>query len=183
MILVISGDIGSGKTTLARELAKELGYNYRYTGGIFREYAAKEGKTLEEFDKAIVHDPERERAIDDEMKKFMLEGDNRIAEGRMAPFFPTPEGIKRINLFLKASEGVAVKRKAAEIESQGGWADQKIIAKEIQERKRYAGDRYRKLYGIEDYLDPSHFDYIVDTSDLSREETYQKVKELIKPYL
>jgi len=48
-VIRVSGNIGSGKTTLSKRLAKELGYGYHYTGGIFRKLAAEAGLSIEDY--------------------------------------------------------------------------------------------------------------------------------------
>ena len=48
MILTIAGDPGSGKTTVAKKVAAQLGYN-RYSGGDMRSTVAQErGMTIDE---------------------------------------------------------------------------------------------------------------------------------------
>ena len=49
VVITISGLPGSGKTTVARLVAKELGLEHVYAGDIFRRQAAEAGVTLEEY--------------------------------------------------------------------------------------------------------------------------------------
>ena len=43
MKISITGDLGSGKSTVAKQLAKDLGFDYISTGTIFREIAKEYG--------------------------------------------------------------------------------------------------------------------------------------------
>ena len=48
MLITISGLPGSGKTTVARLVARELGLEHVYAGDIFRRQAEEHGLTLAE---------------------------------------------------------------------------------------------------------------------------------------
>ncbi len=47
--ITVGGLAGTGTSTLSRRLAERLGLPYVYTGGLFREEAARRGLTLDEF--------------------------------------------------------------------------------------------------------------------------------------
>lgn len=51
MIITVSGNAASGKTTLARNLAKRLKFKHVSAGGIMREMASEKGQNLIEFSK------------------------------------------------------------------------------------------------------------------------------------
>jgi cytidylate kinase len=63
-IITISGDPGSGKSTIAQELAKKLKAKRIYVGEIRREIARKKGLTLAELNKYAEKHPETDVDIE-----------------------------------------------------------------------------------------------------------------------
>ena len=68
MIIALSGMPGSGKSTVAKQLAEKLGWPRYYIGGLRREAARKRGMTLEEYNKLGETDPATDKEVD-EMQK------------------------------------------------------------------------------------------------------------------
>ena len=68
MRITIAGDIGSGKTTIARELAAHLAVEMRSTGGIQRQLAAARGITTLELDQLAESNSAIDRQIDRYLK-------------------------------------------------------------------------------------------------------------------
>jgi len=48
------------------------------------------------------------------------------------------------------------------------------------EREKMERERYAMLYGIEDHLDPAHYDFILDTTSLSEQTVFEKVMAAIQ---
>src|SRR3990167_7672007 len=48
-VIRVTGHICSGKSSLCKELANALGYEYHYTGGIMRQMAAEMNLSMEDF--------------------------------------------------------------------------------------------------------------------------------------
>jgi predicted cytidylate kinase len=172
-IITIGGNPGSGKTTLARKLAATLGYEELYVGGIFRDIAKERGMTVEQFSEEVKKDPALERSIDDRQKKLMQEKDNLIIQGRVAWFFAQGNQHKVINLFLATDHTIGAQRVAERKEDAAKSIEE--IARATAERIRHDQERYQALYNITDYLDPTHYDIILDTSHLTEDEVFQNV--------
>ncbi|MCL5733272.1 MAG: cytidylate kinase family protein [Patescibacteria group bacterium] len=180
-IIAISGSVGCGKTTIGKRLAENLGYKYHYTGGIFKEMAQKEGKTINEFYEEIKANPAIEKEIDARQEKLMMESDNLVVEGRMAPFLDCGSNKIKINVKITASLSELANRLAKRPENQEKNIN--IIKKEARQRMKTEKERYRKLYGIEDYLADKHFDVIIDTTNLSADEAFKKTKNKIDYFI
>jgi predicted cytidylate kinase len=177
-IITIGGNPGSGKTTLAVKLAAQLHYEELYVGGIFRERAAERGITVEEFTAEIKNDPALERSIDERQKKLMQEKDNLVIQGRVAWFFAQKSPFKVINLFLATDHEIGARRVAERKEDTTKSIEE--IAQATAERIKHDQERYKKLYDIPNYLDPGHYDIILDTSRLTEEEVLSHVLQRLE---
>ncbi|RLG86714.1 MAG: cytidylate kinase, partial [Thermoprotei archaeon] len=64
IVIAVSGPPGSGKTTLAQNLARALGLRYFSTGIVFRELAKKKGLSLEKLSQLAEANHSIDRYID-----------------------------------------------------------------------------------------------------------------------
>lgn len=172
MVIRVSGYPGSGKTTLCKQLADALGYEYHYAGGIFRQMAAEKGMSIEEFYIALSADPATENEVDKRQEALMASKDGLIMEGRVAPFLACPFPTKNILLTVSIEEGA--RRNLGRPENEGRSLDDM----KDQTAKRLAAEEthYRALRGIESHLDPKHFDIVVDTTDITPDEVFSAVR-------
>src|SRR5437667_457898 len=83
VLITISGLPGSGKTTVARLVAQELGLEHVYAGDLFRRQAEAAGLTLEEYARRAETDHSIDRRLDDAMRARAPRGD-AVPEGRPA---------------------------------------------------------------------------------------------------
>lgn len=176
MIITIGGNLGAGKTTLAGRLLRELGGNYQelYIGGIMREMAAEQRMTIEEFYKRLKHNPELERSVDERQAKMMREKDNLIIQGRVAWFFAKGSPFRVFSILLTVDPEVGAKRTKQRPENQSiETVDQ--ISKMNVGRVKLELERYQTLYEIENFLDPAHYDFTLDTTKLSEDQVAEKV--------
>jgi len=164
-IISITGDLGSGKSTVSGLLCKRLGYDYIYTGKIQREIANRYNMTTLELNKYSETHPEIDEEIDSTFKS-LNESSNLIVDSRLAWFF-IPKSFK---VFLKTDLMVSVNR----ISDDKQRESEKYLSKEeavnkIIARKESENKRYMELYGA-DCSDLSNFDLVVDTSFITPEE-------------
>lgn len=170
-IITISGNIGAGKSTIAPILAKKLGYEELYVGGLFREMAKKKGLTIEEFYAHLDENPELEKSVDSKQVKLMRQKDNVIVQGRIAYFFATQTHKSTTSIFLAVNPRIGAKRKIDEGLYPGKTIEEVIslnLAREEDER-----EHYRSLYGIADHLNPEQFDIVCDTTNLTPKQVLE----------
>jgi cytidylate kinase len=179
MIITLGGNLGAGKTTLATRLSKSLGYEQLYIGGIMREMAAEQRMPIEEFYKRLRHNPELERSVDERQAKLMREKDNLIVQGRVTWFFAKSSPFKIFNIFLMVSPEVGAQRTKQRPENRDVATVEEIAATNIV-RAKLEMERYQMLYGIENFLDTAHYDYVLDTTNLTEDEVLEKVLAEIK---
>ena len=91
MIITISGNPGSGKSTVAKILIKKLDAQRIYIGGIMRELAKEKGMTLEELMVYAKTHPEIDKEADvktrDKARKLDQQGEIVLVEGRIQFYF------------------------------------------------------------------------------------------------
>jgi CMP/dCMP kinase len=181
MIISISGAEGAGKSTIAKMLAAKLGWPRYYIGGISREKAKEHGMTLEEYNKWGETDPARDKEVDDYQKELGQTQDNFVIEGRTSWYF-IPNSFK---IFLDVSWEEGARRIFAELAkgNQRNEADNLKSEADVIEslKKRRASDnvRYQKYYGIDAY-DKTHYDYVLDATNLDIDQVFAKVSEAVE---
>ncbi len=168
MLITISGLPGSGKTTVAKLVATELGLEHVYAGNMFRRQAESAGVTLSEYLRRAETDPTIDRQLDDRLRERARGGD-AVLEGRLAAFMAKQAGADALKVYLDASEAV----RAARITDREGGATAERLH-EIQSRETSDWRRYRDIYGV-DYHDPSLYDVVVETDRRTPEDLAQEI--------
>ncbi|MBI4918294.1 nucleoside monophosphate kinase [archaeon] len=175
MKITVSGNLGSGKSTVAKMLAKKYNLKHYSTGDFMRKMAEDRGITLLELSKIADKDKRIDKEIDN-MTKSLTKEDNFVMDSRLAFHF-LPESIK---IFLKVSPDVSAKRIFKEGRKDEKYnvdlekTKQNILTRFESERKRYA-----EYYGI-DYTQEKHYDLVVDTDNKTPEEVLNKIVEYIE---
>lgn len=172
MIITISGNAGSGKSTVAKVLKVKLGMKRYYMGGILRDIAKQKGLTLEEFSNLRLKNSSFDKEID-EYQKNLANKDNIIVEGRTSFYF-IPNSFK---IFLKCSLDVAAERifKDKREEESGTLKEIKEL---LIKRSKQDEQRYLELYGINPF-DESNYDLVIDTSNLRVDEVVEEIISFI----
>ena len=171
MKITISGIGGVGKGTTSKLLAEKIGYKVLSGGDFFRKMADDMDMTVYEFDQYVKENPEYDIKLDEMQKKYGEENDNFVLESRLGWYF-VPDSFK---VKLICDEEIRLKRV---VERDGG----DIFEAKHDEKMRLESihGRYKKLYDIDDFEDDSHYNLIIDTTNLSPEEVVEKILEAIK---
>lgn len=184
MIITFNGDHGSGKSTIAKRIASDLGYDFYYTGKVFREIAAEKGLTYAEMMELMKKDESIDRRVDQKTLELGEEKDNFVFDSRMAWYF-IPQSIK---ILFKVDEDIAADRiyksmieeKSQDRKNEAVGVDSvQQVKKANRIRKENDDKRYQKLYGV-NIWDEQNYDLVVDTSGMNKEEVHQKVLSFIK---
>jgi cytidylate kinase len=177
MIITFNGDHGSGKSTIAKKIAEEIDYPRYYMGQIFRDLAKKRNLTLIEYLKLGETDSSIDKDVDDRIVELAKEKKDFVIESRTAWHF-IPESLK---IFLKVDEAEGVKRMFRHLKKSDDRDNEDKRLKTLQDvlqsnRKRKSADdkRYKKYYGI-DGNDMNNYDLVLDTTNLSIDEVFQKI--------
>lgn len=183
MIISISGNQGSGKSTIAKQLADKLGWPRYYMGGLRREAAKKRGLTLAEYNKLGESDPNTDLEVDRYQENLGKTQDNFVIEGRTSWYF-IPHSLK---LYIYVDEAEGARRIFKELETKASEMrnnEDKVESYEdvllsVQNRKKSDDIRYRQYFGIDVY-DMDNYDFCLDTTKMSKDEVFEAVWAVVR---
>jgi cytidylate kinase len=181
MIISFCGPAGSGKSTMAKMLAKKLGWPRYYIGEIRRQKAAERGMTLAEYNKLGETSPETDIEVDKYQKKLGEKEDNFIIEGRTSWHF-IPHSLK---IYIDVDEKIGAERVFQSLQKENKRnedSDLKTVKDVLtSHKKRKASDiiRYKKYYNFDVY-DKSNYDFIIDSSNQNKEESFKMLYNFVK---
>ncbi len=169
-IITIAGTLGSGKSSTANLIAKDLGFTRFSSGDFMRKIALELGLTLNELSARAETDATIDTKIDDEVRKAG-EMDKIVIDSRLA-FHWIPDSFK---IYLDLSPDIAKDRILKNLEenalrqkSEGSVSADEIYTKIIK-RLESEKKRYQELYGI-DHTNKENFDIVIDTSKNNLEQ-------------
>ena len=161
----LAGDLGSGKSTVAKIITERTGAEYYATGAIMREVARRHGMDIAEFNVYAETHPETDREIDDGLVALSDDPRDLIIDSRMAWHFTrnTFRVYMTTEPEISAARIMAAKR---DVESFGSLEE---TAAQIVRRRASEKKRYQDLYNV-DLTDFNNYTLIVDTSYATPEE-------------
>lgn len=171
MIITISGMPGSGKSTVARILAKKLKYTHYSIGDLRGKIAIKHDLTIDELNKIGETEAWTDREPDEYMAMLGKTEDNFIIDGWVGFHF-IPHSFK---VFIDIDPRIAAKRVF-----KNQRPDEKPVEtiEEMQEmlvnRAKQSNERYKKYYNIS-YQNRANYDLVIDSSRLSPEEIINQI--------
>lgn len=172
MIITISGDIGSGKSTTGKLLSQRLGYKYLSTGAIQRKIAEEMGMTTLELNILT----EKRRDIDDKIDGYTraLDGsdENFVVDSRLAWHF-IPSSYK---VFLLCEEAIAAERISADTLRKSDEQNRDIqhLLGKIKERRKSEKERFKKIYNI-DFEQLDNYNLIIDSAYFYPDQIVQMI--------
>ncbi|MGV8172481.1 MAG: cytidylate kinase family protein [Candidatus Woesearchaeota archaeon] len=175
MIITISGQACSGKTTVGKLLAKRLKYEFFDIGTLRKNAAKVYGMTIEEYNVYGMMHPETDMDADAETIRLGKTLDNFVIQGRLAYHF-IPKSFK---VYLTVDPDIAAKRifldKDPSRNSKSKTADLDEIKRLNKERDQSDILRYDKIYGIKDFTEKQNYDLVIDTSNITPEQVVDKI--------
>lgn len=168
--IVVSGDIGTGTTTLAKSLAEKLNFKYTSTGDFFRSYAKEHDIPL--WDKAAVPD-DIDRKIDTQFTKSLENDAGIVVDSHYAGWFT--RNMRDVFKILLVCD-----KKTAEERIINRDHTHKENSHEVHKRREGIVAKFKKLYSNENHEDPKYFNLVLETTTSTPEETLNQVLKELK---
>ena len=180
MLISITGNLGSGKSTICAILRDKYGFEIFSTGNINREVARKLGISALELNKRLKQDHSLDDEIDSTVTRISIErkDDKLIFDSRMAWHFARDT----FKIFLTIDPSEAARRvmlnPRGEEEKYSSVEDARngLIARGNVER-----ERFMDIYGV-DYFDNNNYNLIVDTTSRTPDEIVRIIMESFELY-
>jgi len=175
MIITISGKAGSGKSTVAKEVAKKLNLKHYSIGDLMRQIAKERNMSLIELSRLA----EKDSSIDTELDRKNIElreEDNFVIDGRLTAYFSPYAELK---VFLDCKDKVRAERILNDKREEEKSRNINALIKTIRQREQSERKRYNNLYNIDCY-DKKLYDLIIDTTNLSVNEVVEKIIKAVK---
>lgn len=163
--IVISGDIGTGTSTLATGLSQKLGWPVLTFGQLFRQFVKDNNIPL--WDKMAVP-AEWEYKTDQLFHEKLKNEEHLIVDGHYQAWLNRDQ--KHVfRILLTLDPEVASQRILQRVDHMHTETPETI-----QKRREGLKTSFKKLYGAADYFNPQLFDLIIDTGKNSIPQTLEQ---------
>ncbi|MCR5728680.1 MAG: dephospho-CoA kinase [Lachnospiraceae bacterium] len=162
MHITLTGNLGSGKSTIAKIMAEKFGYTIYSTGKIQRELAEERGLTVLEMNKLMQQDHSYDNIIDEKVTELSKNSTKELFfDSRLAWHFAE----KSFKVFLSVGIDEAARRvfnddKRGDVEK---YKSQEEAKANLIERARTEDVRYKEIYGL-DYFNMNNYDLVLDST-------------------
>lgn len=162
MHITLTGNLGSGKSTIAKIMAEKYGYEIYSTGKIQRELAEERGLTVLEMNKLMQQDHSFDNIIDEKVTQLSKESKKDLFfDSRLAWHFAE----NAFKVFLTVSIDEAARRvynddKRGDVEK---YSSQEEAKANLIERAHTEDVRYKEIYGL-DYFNLNNYDLVLDST-------------------
>ncbi len=174
MRITISGEVGSGKSTIARMLAEKLGYGYYSVGALLRKMAKDRGLSIMDISSLAEKNHSIDARLDEEQRK-LSQKENFVMDSRLGFHF-IPDSFK---IFLQTDIDRAAERIFGDKRSQEKYRNVSETKKKLQSRMESEQKRYMQYYGI--HFPPlQEFDCVFDTTRKAPPEIVNEIMQKIK---
>jgi cytidylate kinase len=171
LIVTVSGEIGAGKSTVAKALARSLGLRYLSTGEVFREEARRRGLSLAAMGRLAEQDQTIDREID-RMQTDVARAGGVLVDSRLSGWLIDGD----LRIWFRAPLAV----RAARVAARDGLSTEEALSA-LRGREESERRRYRAIYQI-DLTDLGRYHVIVDTSIWSAREIVQALLLLARRF-
>ncbi|MBS1266213.1 MAG: putative adenylate kinase [Candidatus Woesearchaeota archaeon] len=175
MIITISGLPGSGKSTVAKSVAKNLGYKHYSTGDLQRDIATEHDLTITQLGEKEASDDKWDKMIDNKTKELGEEKDKIVLDTWLGAFF-IPNAVK---VYLECDENQRAKRRLTHKRKTESFDSIRETIKDMRQRVETNQDRWINYYDF-DILDLSNYDIVIDTTNLTPKQVVDEVLDYVK---
>ncbi len=161
MRITLSGDLGSGKSSVGSLLAERLGVPHYSAGSLFREIGQISNLDALNTNLAAENNVDIDHQVDGRTREIDRTVESFVIDSRMAWHFVSDA----TKVYLSASPETAAERVIADKARSGETYDSAAAAMtKLAERRQSEQKRYQRLYGV-DISDVSNYDLFIITDD------------------
>lgn len=176
MFITITGDLGSGKSSVGKVLSEKLGYEFFSVGNLMRELADEKGLSIHELSKLAEQSDEIDILLDERQVALGKKYKDLIFDSRLGWHF-IPDSVK---IFLKVDIDEATRRIFnAKRDSEKENNSLEVTKDNIIKRRSSEKKRYKEYYNL-DHTKEENYDLVVDTTNISIEEAAKKILDYLK---
>lgn len=180
MHITITGNLGSGKSTICKILEDKYGFEIYSTGKVQRELARQMNMTTLEMNQLMCSDPKYDTMIDDETARISRENrdKNIIFDSRLAWHFVE----RSFKVFLSVSLDVAADR----VMNDNRGKEEKYTSFEeaknlLAARAETEDKRYKDMYNLE-YFNFQNYNLVIDSTYCTPEKIASIIMAEAKKY-
>lgn len=180
MHITMTGNLGSGKSTVCKLLNEKYGFEIYSTGKVQRELARQMNMTTLELNQLMCSDKKYDKMIDDETARISRENKDKdiIFDSRLAWHFVEHS----FKVFVSVSLNVAAER----VMNDQRGAEEKYTSLEeakklLAERAATEKVRYKDIYNV-NYMDFSNYNLIIDSTYCTQDRIAEIVLQEARAY-
>lgn len=179
MKISIAGDLGSGKSTVAKNLSEQLGFAYLSTGQLHRNIAQEYGVKTLELNEIASRDETIDRRIDSYLTSLNGSSEDLIIDSRLAWHFVKDT----FKIYLEVHSDIGAERVLGDSERTGEpiYKNRESAIANLKVRKNAENQRFFDKYGVR-CDDLSNYHIVINTSDSSVESTGALILRLFKAW-
>jgi cytidylate kinase len=180
MHITITGNLGSGKSTICKLLNEKYQFEIYSTGKVQRELARQMNMTTLELNQLMCSDRKYDKMIDDETARISRENKDKdiIFDSRLAWHFVEHSFKVFVSVSLEeAAERVMNDQRGAE-EKYSSLEEAKLL---LAERAATERVRYKDIYNL-NYMDFSNYNLIIDSTYCSQDKIAEIILKEAKAY-
>lgn len=177
MIITINGDMGSGKSSVARILAKKLNLKHYSMGDLQGKIAVEKGLDINELSKLEEEDDKIDRMIEERQTRLGEEEDDFVIDSRLG-WHCMPDSIK---VFLTVNEDEGARRVMQDKRADEKYGSIEEAKESIARRKESEIRRYMRYYGV-NHFNLANYDLIIDTTKINQDKVAGKIMKFVKVF-
>jgi CMP/dCMP kinase len=175
MIITISGQAGSGKSSVAKYLADKLKLKHYSMGDLRRKMARDRNMSLAALNELGEKEDFTDKQVDKAQEDLGKQENNFVMDGRLSYYF-IPKSIK---IYIKAKLRTRAERVYSDERAEEKFRDIGDSIASLIERERSDKKRYEKYYEL-DCNNELQYDLIIDSTQQGVDEVGDEVIEFLK---